>query len=109
MPHVPVADEVRAARLQRLISASPTFGSRRLRVGAGFPINRKAAYRVLPRKGWFVRQRTTAARPAVRRWIAWANTERPSQGLGSLSPQQDGLTNVDTWFVRGGHYTPLGG
>jgi putative transposase len=57
-PRVPSVDEVLAARLQRLIAQHPTFGYRRLwallRFHEGLPINRKAVYRVLVLKGWFV-------------------------------------------------------
>ena len=51
-------DEVLAARIQRLIAEFPTFGYRRLwailRHRDGVVVNRKAVYRVLGRKGWFI-------------------------------------------------------
>jgi putative transposase len=65
----PRLDEVLAERLRQLIELHPTFGYRRLwallRFGAGLKINRKAVYRVLRLKGWFVHQRTVTPRPRV--------------------------------------------
>jgi putative transposase len=62
-------DEVLAERLRQLIASHPTFGYRRLwallRFAAGLKINRKAVYRVLRLKGWFVHQRTVTPRPRV--------------------------------------------
>jgi putative transposase len=58
-----------AERLQHLIVLYPTFGYRRLwallRFGAGLKVNRKAIYRVLRLKGWFVHQRSVTPRPRV--------------------------------------------
>ena len=59
-----------ARRLEVLIQAHPTFGYRRLwawlyfREGLG--INKKAVYRILKLKGWFVHQRQHTPRPRVR-------------------------------------------
>ena len=65
----PRLDEVLAERIQRLIERHPTFGYRRLwallRFGEGLRINRKAVYRVLKLKGWFVHQRVATPRPRV--------------------------------------------
>src|SRR5271163_1313820 len=65
----PRLDEVLAERLRQLITLHPTFGYRRLwallRFAAGLKINRKAVYRVLRLKGWFVHQRTVTPRPRV--------------------------------------------
>jgi len=65
-----VVDEVLAARIERLIEQYPTFGYRRiwamLRFRAGVHVNRKAVYRVLKVKGWFVNQRCVTPRPRVR-------------------------------------------
>lgn len=49
-----------------------------LRVGEGLPLNRKAVYRVLKLKGWFVTQRVRAPRPRVqhRRSRAERSNER---------------------------------
>lgn len=62
-------DEVLAERLQRLIAQHPTYGYRRLwallRFGAGLRLNRKAVYRILQLKGWFVHQRVVTPRPRV--------------------------------------------
>jgi putative transposase len=65
----PVIDDVLTARLQRLIAQHPTFGYRRLwallRFAEGVRVNRKAVYRVLFLKGWFVHQRLVTPRPRV--------------------------------------------
>lgn len=67
----PVLDELLAARIGRLIAKHPTFGYRRiwalLRYREGIRVNRKAVYRVLRLKGWFVHQRRVTPRPRVRR------------------------------------------
>ena len=82
LPRAPRIDEVLAARLQRLIAQHPTFGYRRLwallRFHEGLRINRKAVYRVLVLKGWFVHQRRTTPRPRVqgRRSRATRSNER---------------------------------
>jgi len=65
----PRLDEVLAERIQRLIEAHPTFGYRRLwamlRFVEGIRVNRKAVYRLLMLKGWFVHQRSLTPRPRV--------------------------------------------
>lgn len=57
----PRLDEVLAERLRQLIAVHPRYGYRRLwallRFGARLKINRKAVYRVLRLKGWFMHQR----------------------------------------------------
>ena len=72
----PRLDQVLAERLRQLIALPPTFGYRRLgallRFAPGLKINRKAVYRVLRRKGWFVHpptvtgSRIEASRPTER-------------------------------------------
>ena len=58
-----------ARRVQGWIEQYPTFGYRRiwalLRYRDGILVNRKAVYRVLREKGWFVNQRATTPRPRV--------------------------------------------
>jgi hypothetical protein len=55
-------DELLAERIARLIALHPTFGYRRLwallRFGDKVRVNRKAVYRVLRLKRWFVHQRS---------------------------------------------------
>jgi putative transposase len=72
---VPI-DELLAERIARLIARHPTFGYRRLwavlRFGQGLRINRKAVYRVLRLKGWFVHQRSVTPRPRVQGRISRA-------------------------------------
>jgi hypothetical protein len=66
----PRLDEVLVERLRRLIERHPTFGYRRLwallRFGEGIRVNRKAIYRVLKLKNWFVYQRVATPRPPSR-------------------------------------------
>jgi putative transposase len=62
-------DEVLAAQIRRLVTLHPTFGYRRLwallRFGQALRVNRKAVYRILKLKGWFVHQRVVTPRPRV--------------------------------------------
>ena len=64
-----VADPPWVERLRQLIQQHPAFGYRRLQVllrgQGGILVNRKAVYRVLKQKGWFVHQRVTTPRPRV--------------------------------------------
>ena len=64
-------------RLRQLIQQHPTFGYRRLQVllryQGGMIVNRKAVYRVLKQKRWFVHQRVTTPRPRVQGWVSRAS------------------------------------
>ena len=64
-------------RLHQLIQQHPTFGYRRLwvllRFRDGNAVNRKAVYRLLTQKRWFVHQRTSTPRPRVRGWTSRAS------------------------------------
>lgn len=97
---VPVVDEMLAARLQRLITEHPTFGYRRLwallRFHEGLPINRKAVYRVLVLKGWFVHQRRTTPRPRVqgRRSRASRSNERWAMDVTHIDCGADGWAHL---------------
>ena len=99
-PWIPVVDEVLAARLQRLITLHPTFGYRRLwallRFHQGLPVNRKAVYRVLVLKGWFVHQRRTTPRPRVqgRRSRAPRSNERWAMDLTHIDCGADGWAHL---------------
>ncbi len=63
------ADPPWTERLREWIQQYPTFGYRRLwvllRCRDGVVVNRKAVYRVLKQKGWFVHQRISTPRPRV--------------------------------------------
>ena len=67
---VPRLDELLVERLRQLIGEYPTFGYRKLwamlRYRQGLEVNRKAVYRVLKLKGWFVHQRRHTPRPRVK-------------------------------------------
>jgi len=97
---VPVVDEVLAARLHRLIVAHPTFGYRRLwallRFREGLRINRKAVYRVLAVKGWFVHQRWTTPRPRVqgKRSRAARSNERWAMDMTHVDCGADGWAHL---------------
>lgn len=90
VPSAPRLDEVLAERLRQLIALHPTYGYRRLwallRFGAGLKLNRKAVYRVLRLKGWFVHQRTVTPRPRV-------------QGLKSRAQRSDERWAMDVTHV----------
>ena len=64
-------------RLHQLIQEHPMFGYRRLRVllrcQDGIVVNRKAVYRVLKQKDWFVHHRISTPRPRVRGWVSQAS------------------------------------
>ena len=77
-------------RIGRLIKRYPTFGYCKLwamlRFKQGVKVNRKAVYRVLSLKGWFVHQRQPKARPRVRSSrsvAARSNRKLPRQGDSS--------------------------
>ena len=81
----PRLDEVLAERLQRLIELYPTFGYRRLwallRFVEGIRVNRKAVYRLLMVKGWFVHQR-------------WRRRGRASRDVGAV---RNGAMSAGPW------------
>ncbi|MDR4479738.1 MAG: IS3 family transposase [Nitrospira sp.] len=64
-------------RLHQLIQPHPTFGYRRLwvllRFRDGLVVNRKAVYRIVKQKRWFVHQRSSTPRPRVRGWVSRAS------------------------------------
>src|SRR4029077_18655662 len=92
----PRLDEVLAERIQRLIELYPTFGYRRLwamlRFVEGIRVNRKAVYRLLLIKGWFVHQRSLTPRPRVqgRRSSARRSNERWAMDVTHVSCGADG-------------------
>ncbi len=71
------ADPPWTEQLRERIQQHPTFGYRRLwvllRFRDGFVVNRKAVYRVLKQKGWFVHHRVATPRPRVRGWVSQAS------------------------------------
>jgi len=85
----PRLDEVLVERIRRLIELHPTFGYRRLwallRFGEGLQVNRKAVYRILKLKRWFVHQRVATPRPRVqgRRSRAQRSDERWAMDLSA--------------------------
>jgi len=95
-----LVDEVLAVRLARLIAAHPTYGYRRLwallRFGEGVRINRKAVYRVLELRGWFVHQRQVTPRPRVqgRRSRASRSNERWAMDLTHIPCGVDGWAHL---------------
>jgi putative transposase len=92
----PRLDEVLAGRLQRLIELHPAFGYRRLwallRFSEGIRVNRKAVYRVLKLKRWFVHQRVATPRPRVqgRRSRAQRSDERWAMDVTHVPCGADG-------------------
>jgi putative transposase len=102
-------DEVLVERLRRLIERYPTFGYRRLWAllcfGEGLRVNRKAVYRILKLKRWFVHQRVATPRPRVQghRSRAPRSNERWAMDLRHVPCGADGwghLTAVNDCHDR---------
>ena len=94
------ADPPWTERLRHWIQRHPTFGYRRLwvqlRFQDGLVVNRKAVYRVLKQKGWFVHQRTCTPRPRVRGWVSRASrsNERWAMDVTHIPCGQDGWAHL---------------
>lgn len=73
----PAVDEALARRIGELVRMYPAFGYRRiwarLRHREGILVNRKAVYRILRLRRWFLHQRVVTTRPRVRDWISRAD------------------------------------
>ena len=84
-----------AAKVHELIRAHPTFGYRRLwallRFREGVAVNRKAVYRLLRLKHWFVHQRPATPRPRA-------------QGMRSRAGQSDERWAADMTHVHCGRH-----
>ena len=86
--------------LRQWIQQHPTFGYRRLwvllRFQEGIVVNRKAVYRVLKQKGWFVHQRSSTPRPRVRGWMSRASrsNERWAMDVTHIPCGQDGWAHL---------------
>lgn len=89
-----------AERLGDLILRFPTFGYRRLwawlRFHEGWKINKKAVYRVLKIKQWFVHQRQTTPRPRARGWRsqATASNQRWAMDVTHIPCGTDGWAHL---------------
>ena len=87
-------------RLRQLIQQHPTFGYRRLwvvlRFRDGLIVNRKAVYRVLKQKGWFVHQHVATPRPRVQGWISRASrsNERWAMDVTHIPCGQEGWAHL---------------
>ncbi len=87
-------------RLRQWIQQHPTFGYRRLwvllRFQDGLIVNRKAVYRVLKQKGWFVHQRVSTPRPRVRGWVSRASrsNERWAMDVTHIACGHDGWAHL---------------
>lgn len=94
------ADPPWTERLREWIQQYPTLGYRRLwvllRFRDGFVVNRKAVYRVLKQKGWFVHQRVSTPRPRVRGWTSRASrsNERWAMDVTHIPCGQDGWAHL---------------
>jgi putative transposase len=62
----------------------------------GIVVNRKAVYRVLKQKGWFVHQRVSTPRPRVRGWVSRASrrNERWAMDVTHIPCGQDGWARI---------------
>ena len=103
MASAPRLDQVLAERLRQLIALPPTFGYRRLgallRFAPGLKINRKAVYRVLRRKGWFVHPPPVTPRPRVH------GLKRRAQRSAERWAME--VTHVPCGVDGGGHLTAV--
>ncbi|MCE3222023.1 MAG: transposase [Nitrospira sp.] len=94
------ADPPWTERLREWIQQYLTFGYRRLwvllRFRDGFVVNRKAVYRVLKEKGWFVHQRVSTPRPRVQGWTSRASrsNERWAMDVTHIACGQDGWAHL---------------
>ena len=94
------ADPPWTERLREWIQQYPTFGYRRLwvllRSRDGILVNRKAVYRVLKQKQWFVHQRVTTPRPRVQGWVSQASrsNERWAMDVTHIPCGQDGWAHL---------------
>lgn len=95
-----VLDELLVVRIKSLIHEHPTFGYRRiwamLRFRQGIRVNRKAVYRVLEQKRWFVHQRTWTPRPRVhgKRSQAEQSNERWAMDMTHVPCGRDGWAHL---------------
>lgn len=86
--------------LRRLIAQHSTFGYRRLwvllRYQEKLVVNRKAVYRVLKQKRWFVHQRASTPQPRARGWVSRAsrNNERWAMDVTHITCGQDGWAHL---------------
>lgn len=93
-------DEVLVERVRRVIAQFPTFGYRRiwaiLRHRDGVKVNRKAVYRVLQRRGWFVHQRRATPRPRVQRRRSYApvSDQRWAMDVTHIDCGRDGWAHL---------------
>lgn len=96
----PVIDELLSQRIRGIIEQFPTFGYRRiwaiLRYRDGVQVNRKAVYRVLKLKGWFVHQRSITPRPRVKgmRSRAQVSNERWAMDVTHVHCGEDGWAHL---------------
>ena len=87
-------------RLRQLIQQHPTFGYRRLwvllRFRNGIIVNRKAVYRIVKQKQWFVHQRSSTPRPRVHGWVSRASrsNERWAMDVTHIPCGHDGWAHL---------------
>jgi putative transposase len=86
--------------VERLIQQYPTYGYRRLwamlRHKEGQQVNRKAVYRVLKMKGWFVNQRKATPRPRAKAMVsrAPASNQRWAMDVTHIACGRDGFAHL---------------
>ena len=94
------ADPPWTERLRHWIQMHPTFGYRQLwvqlRCRDRIVVNRKAVYRVLKQKRWFVHQRVSTPRPRVRGWVSRTSqsNERWAMDVTHIPCGQDGWAHL---------------
>ena len=109
----PMVDQLLALRIREVIRAHPTFGYRRiwalLRFREGVEVNRKAVYRVLKLKGWFVHQRRVTPRARVRgkRSEARRSNDRWAMDVTHIPCGRDGWAHLAVSGIGAGLYDRL--
>jgi len=93
---IPAVNPELSERIRQLIQEHPTYGYRRiwalLRHQAGIAVNRKAVYRILKVKRWFVHHRTKTPKPRVQgsRSISEKSNERWAIDITHIPCGKDG-------------------
>lgn len=110
---VPAVNPELSERIRQLIQEHPTFGYRRiwaiLKNREGIAVNRKAVYRILKVKRWFVHHRTKTPKPRVQgsRSVAEKINERWAIDITHIPCGKDGwghlVALVDWQFYQPNH------
>ena len=98
---VPAVNPELSERIRQLIQVHPTYGYRRiwalLRHQERIVVNRKAVYRILKVKRWFVHHRTKTPKPRVQgsRSISEKSNVRWAIGITHIPCEKDGWGHLE--------------